>query len=173
MIPKISESTITSRAIFSDNGEYRYRLSRTWDEEKKKGVLLMLNPSKATELLTDRTVMNVTNFLINAGYGGIEVINLFSYMTPDTKNLRNRDLNYERYNDSYILDVVSCVENPIVIIGWGSDSSKYITRKRQVEKLITLYADKLKCFQDKNKRKPRHPRDYTGEWTLVDYDLVF
>lgn len=173
MIPEICRSTITSTAIFSDNKEYRYRLTRTWDANKNKGVLLMLNPSKATELFTDKTLMNVTNFLINADYGGIEVINLFAYMTPYTKFLMDRKMKYERFNDKYILEVVSCVKNSLIIIGWGSDSRKYITRKKQVERMLYPYADKLKCFQDDRKRKPRHPRDYSESWSLVDYDFMY
>ncbi|MBE9913691.1 DUF1643 domain-containing protein [Paenibacillus donghaensis] len=173
MIPKISENTITSRAIFSDNGRYRYRLTRTWDVDKNKGALLMLNPSKATELITDRTVMNVTNYLINKGYGGLEIINLFAYMTTDPSELTNRDHFYESFNDNYILEVVGSNEIDFVIIGWGSDPKDRVLRKRHVENLLIPYEHKLKCFQDEKMRKPRHPRDYSDSWTLVDYEFMY
>ncbi|OZQ68430.1 hypothetical protein CA600_06355 [Paenibacillus sp. VTT E-133280] len=59
------------------------------------------------------------------------------------------------------------------------DHNKQIDRsigrllKKDDERMLYPYADKLKCFQDDRKRKPRHPRDYSESWSLVDYDFMY
>ena len=45
-----------SVANYSDCEEYRYDLTRVWDEGGKKVMFLMLNPSTATEVQNDPTV---------------------------------------------------------------------------------------------------------------------
>ncbi|WP_161601642.1 DUF1643 domain-containing protein [Paenibacillus luteus] len=173
MKPRIVEKAIVSTAIFSDNDDYRYRLTRVWDKDKKLAALVMLNPSKATELKSDQTVMNMTNFLVDNDYGGIEIVNLFAYMTTPRSGLKNRSQEYEKYNDDYIIQGVNSDIVEIIIVGWGSDNTEHVRRKRQVEKMLLPYREKLKCFQDKDGKQPRHPAYYSEMWTLVDYNFVF
>ena len=45
-----------SEAVYSDCLSYRYRLTRVWDPAGPKALLVMLNPSTATEVQTDPTV---------------------------------------------------------------------------------------------------------------------
>ena len=40
-----------SEAVYSPCEKYRYSLSRTWDHDGRRLLFVMLNPSKATELL--------------------------------------------------------------------------------------------------------------------------
>ena len=55
------ESIIKSIVIYSDNEDYRYSIIKIWDEEKPKATFIGINPSIATELIMDKTVMNLTN----------------------------------------------------------------------------------------------------------------
>lgn len=71
------------KAIISDCGTYRYRLSRTWDKAGKKVVFLMLNPSKADGKEDDPTIRRCINFAKAWGYGGIIVVNIFAYRETD------------------------------------------------------------------------------------------
>ncbi len=43
-------------AVLSDDGEYRYRLHRTWDVKKSMLAFVMLNPSTADATNDDPTV---------------------------------------------------------------------------------------------------------------------
>lgn len=159
------EGTIKSIAVLPDNAEYRYKLTRVWDETKPKATLIMLNPSKADMLKSDKTVMNVTNYLIDNEYGSVDIVNLFSYITTDPKNLIRRDDTFEALNNEYLTSAFSEAET--IIVAWARD--KYKTRKKAVEAMLKEHKMKVKCFQDTEGRKPRHPRDLGEGWTLVEY----
>lgn len=162
------EHTIKSKAILSDCKNYRYLLKKEWHKDKKGAVVLMLNPSKADSLKLDKTVMNVMNYLIEKDYGSMTIVNLYAYMTTYPKELKNRDKSMEKANDEFIKNAAS--QGDTVIVAWTKND--HINRKRDVEKLLMPYRTKLKCFQDESGKKPRHPRDLSFKWTLVDYEFM-
>ena len=138
--------------------------------DRKKATVIMLNPSKANELKMDRTVMNVSNFLIDNDFGGIDIVNLFAYMATDPSELSQREEKFEKENNEHILEAVT--EADVVIIGWVRDKTSYIEkRKREVEGMLIPYKNKIKCFKDDKGKTPRHPRDLNDKWTLVEYDF--
>ncbi len=49
-------------ATFDENHDYRYRLSRVWDETLPRVVWCMLNPSTASAFRSDPTVSRVISF---------------------------------------------------------------------------------------------------------------
>lgn len=166
------ESTIYNKAIFSQDKKYRYKLTTTWDENKKKATIIMLNPSKASELKSDKTVMNVTNFLIDTNeYGSLSIVNLFAYISTDPTQLFHRNKELEEVNDKYILQAVE--KSDLIIIAWGSYIKDHVKRKRKVEEMLKSYKYKIKCFKDDKGKKPRHPRDLTDKWTLDNYEFTF
>lgn len=166
MIKKI-EKTIKSTAILSNNDEYRYKLTRTWDEMKPNASVIMLNPSKADMLKTDKTVMNVNNYLVDNNYGSMTIVNLFAFMSTDPKFLSLRNDSYESLNDDFLEE--SFQSSDVIIVAWTRD--KYKTRKKEVEKMLLPYQEKVKCFQDNVGRSPRHPRDLGENWALVSYQF--
>ncbi|MED4210811.1 DUF1643 domain-containing protein [Priestia megaterium] len=170
MVKQIEE-TIKSTAVLSDNNQYRYKLSRVWNEEKPNAAVLMLNPSKADMLKTDKTVMNVNNYLVDKGYGSFTIVNLFAFRTTEPKFLNQRDEIYETLNDDYLAEAF--YEADVIIVAWVRDKDKYVRRKRAVEKLLLNYKEKVKCFEDSNGKKLRHPRDLTVNWKLIDYEFMF
>jgi len=168
---RIDERVIKSKAIMSNNNKYRYRLTRIWNDNKEIVGLIMLNPSKANVLKMDNTIMNISNYLIDRNYGGMDVVNLYSYMVTKPKNLTEREQEFEDVNDKYIDEVVN--ERCMTIIAWGSDNNEYKTRKREVENLIISYSSKLKCFKDKMGRLVRHPLHLKEDWELVNYQFTY
>ncbi|MGG3157128.1 DUF1643 domain-containing protein [Priestia megaterium] len=162
-------STIVSRAIYdSKERQYRYFLSRAWDEKKKIITILMLNPSKANTLVSDKTVNNIIRYFEDSEYGSLQIVNLFAYATSDPDNLKYRKQDKEELNDDYI--VSACENADLIIIAWTRGEKK--PRKREVAKLLEPFQDKTKCFQDETGKKPRHPRDLKKEeWKLVDYSF--
>ncbi|WP_163969575.1 DUF1643 domain-containing protein [Oceanobacillus halotolerans] len=168
---QIIENTITSRTIISDNNNYRYQLTRIWDKSNDIVSIIMLNPSKADSIKNDKTVISLTNYLIDEGYGGMDIVNLFAFMTTSPSDLKYRKEEYEVVNDEYIRKTAE--ESNILIVGWGSDQKKYIRRKREVERLLIPFQHKLKCFKDNKGRCPRHPRDLNDKWSLGSYHFCF
>jgi hypothetical protein len=47
---------VIQSAVISDDGVYRYQLTRTWDPESPELAWIMLNPSTADALADDPTV---------------------------------------------------------------------------------------------------------------------
>lgn len=160
-----------STVLLSDDEQYRYRLTRVWDDNKPSATVIMLNPSKADMLITDRTVMNVTNYLVSNNYGSLTVVNLFAYRTTDPKFLTQRDSEQEELNNRYLAE--SFVESDTLIVAWVRDKDKYVMRKREVEGILAAYRDKVKCFEDGKGKKLRHPRDLGLDWKLVDYEFMY
>ncbi|MDD3272350.1 MAG: DUF1643 domain-containing protein, partial [Syntrophomonadaceae bacterium] len=84
---KTREHVIKNMVVYSDDEKYRYSLTKIWDEDKPKATFIGINPSDATELIMDKTVMNLTNHLVNGGFGKVEIVNLFAYRSKDQRGL--------------------------------------------------------------------------------------
>lgn len=162
---------IESVAVMANNNEYRFRLTRTWDSTKKIVGVLMLNPSKANSLKTDNTIMNLTNYLIDKNYGGVDIVNMYAFMATKPSELVHRNLAYESLNNDYILQVAT--EREILMIAWGSDVNKYVNRKKEIEQLLSPYVGKLRCFEDPSGKSPRHPLHLSSTWGLVPYNFRY
>ncbi len=74
-------------AIISECGEYRYSLSRIWDESLPAIAFLMLNPSTADGSQDDPTIRRCISYAKQWGYGVLHVVNLFAYRATDPQDL--------------------------------------------------------------------------------------
>lgn len=110
-----------SDAVLSDCGEYRYRLSRTWDIGKPTVAFLMLNPSTADASEDDPTIRRCLGFAKGWGYGSLVVANLFALRTPDPSNIRDHPDPVGPENDEQLRDV--CKRAETVIAAWGANGS--------------------------------------------------
>jgi hypothetical protein len=73
-------------AIISDDGLYRYQLTRVW----RRGAILpfiMLNPSTADGTEDDPTIRRCRGFARDMGYAGLTVLNLYAYRATKPRDL--------------------------------------------------------------------------------------
>ena len=77
---------VAKGAIISDDGLYRYELTRRWAHGPRM-VFLMLNPSTADATEDDRTIGRCVEFAKAHGFAGIKVVNLYAYRTKSPKVL--------------------------------------------------------------------------------------
>ncbi|MFB6469607.1 DUF1643 domain-containing protein [Cytobacillus sp. Hz8] len=163
------EKVVKTKITFLQDGKqkYRYLLEKWWEENTDNfATIIMLNPSKADSIKMDLTIMNVMNYFVDNGLGGMKVLNLFSFMSTNPDNLKDRNEDYEALNLEYIKDVFK--DSEIIIIAWTRGEK--ITEKRKLKETLSLYSDKLKCFKDNKGKIMRHPsRGFNNKWTLVDY----
>lgn len=75
-------------AAFSRCGRYRWWLSRRWRQDGPLLLFIGLNPSSADHRRDDATLRRLIGFAGSWGYGGIEVVNLFAWISADPAALR-------------------------------------------------------------------------------------
>jgi hypothetical protein len=137
----------TRNAIISADGEYRYQLSRIWDEEKPNILFIMLNPSTADADVDDPTIRRVMNFSKSWGYGGVFVGNLYAFRSTDPKALRNTDDPVGEDNIEHIKELIGVTER--VVYAWGNN-------QKEPEWLSSL-VDTPYCIDISKKGLPKHP----------------
>lgn len=74
-------------ATFSECGKYRYELHRIWDKSLPLVMFIGLNPSTANAAKNDNTITKVIKIAKANGYGGVYMMNLFSYISTDPEKL--------------------------------------------------------------------------------------
>lgn len=165
------EHTLKTKAVYSDDQKYRYSLTKVWDMDKPRATFIGINPSDATELLMDKTVMNLMNHLICSGYGQVEIVNLFAFRSKKQEGLRNRDQKFENINVEYVRKALKGSE--LIIVGWGRGADgkvKYREAINTVKHELSSFKDQVKCFQDRKGNINCHLSiGYSDEWSLVNY----
>ncbi len=77
----------------------------------------MCNPSKASFIYEDKTVMNVNNYFTREGYNKINIVNLFAYKNKEVSELKKTNEEYENKNIRYIEGAVE--EASLIVVAWG------------------------------------------------------
>lgn len=148
-------------AVISSCGQYRYRLSRTWDHQTLPLVWMMLNPSTADAEIDDPTIRRCMGFARREGAGGIEVLNLFALRATDPKALREADNPIGPDNDEWIREVLH--PHSRVVAAWGQHG-KYLGRDFAVLRNLRESGIRIKCLGD----KPKHPLYIRADQPLVE-----
>lgn len=142
-------------AVFSDCGKYRYALWRKWDTSKPMVMLIGLNPSTANKTKADKTITRVIDLTKALGYGGFYMMNLFAWITPYPKELKQSPDPFGESN-KYFTEVSKICKD--VIFCWGhftilSLYEKFIDR---VQFMVDMYPSAY-CFGYTQGGEPRHP----------------
>jgi len=120
-------------AIISEDGKYRYSLSRIWDESKPYVLFICLNPSRANEIDDDPTLKKCIAYAKKWGYGGVKIGNLFAFRTPYPKEMFKEKYPIGPKND-YWIDRL-CSKAGCVVAAWGEHG---VYRERGNEVLSKL-----------------------------------
>lgn len=166
------KSCIETTAIYSDDQKYRYVLRKVWDDALPMATFIGINPSDATELFMDKTVMNLINHLMKiGGYGGVIIVNLFAFRAKKQKELSNRSDLLEQCNTQYIIEALE--HSKLTIIGWGRDAennSNYRVIIDSVKADLQRFYN-IKCFKDNKGNINCHLSiGYNEDWKLVPYE---
>lgn len=139
-------------AEFSEDGKYRYVLTRIWNDTRPFAMCIGLNPSRADAEKDDTTISLLVNCLDALGFGGLKMVNVFAYITPHPKELDVVDPFVG--NEHWI--VTTAYTCQAVIFCWGNF--------KQVigfdEALMEKFPDAL-CFGINLNGSPWHPRAMT------------
>lgn len=127
--PSLFERNDGRGALLSEDGRYRYRLWRLWDELAPVMTWVMLNPSTADAEVDDPTIRKCIGFAKQHHYGGIVVVNLFAYRATDPKELGKVKDPVGPENDQHILWACTAPLMLSVVAGWGTAKTRLIRER--------------------------------------------
>ena len=137
-------------AILSADRNYRYVLSRIWDEKKAMVVFIGLNPSIADENIDDPTIIRCINFAKSWGYGGLFMLNLFAFRATKPSDMFNQVDPIGIENDKYIEEYSNKADK--VICAWGNHG-RYMQRSQDILNQI----DNAYYLKLNKSGEPAHP----------------
>lgn len=154
-------------ATFSACGEYRYRLSRVWDEDQPRCVFVMANPSTADHLVLDPTIRRCVAFARAWGCGALEVVNAFGIRSTDPARIREVADPVGAGNDEAI--VAAATSGSIVVAAWGVHGA-HLGRETAVRALLGDAGIELHALLVTRDGHPGHPLYVPGETVPVRWD---
>lgn len=149
-------TTLTTTAIFSEDGVKRYLIRKVWDADKPRLAIIMLVPSSASGIELDTTTQLVLNNAFRMGYGQVDILNLFSTLNDfDLKRAEAEDSD----NIKVIVESAQTADVVVYASGVGKAKNKaFQLRQKQVLEALRPYEAKLNCLTDKNgKARLQHP----------------
>jgi len=142
--------------------KYRYSLWRIWDESKAYVIFIGLNPSTADAVEDDPTIRRCIKFAESWGFGGIHMMNLFAYRSPEPKKMKQAIDPIGPENDRW-LQTLSEKTNT-VIAAWGNHGT-FKNRSQEVMKLLP----NLHYLKLNSSGEPSHPLYLKADLKPIKY----
>mgnify|MGYP001230995244 CR=1 FL=1 len=150
-------------------GNYRYSLIREWDENNpNRIVFIMLNPSVADSEVDDRTTKRCISFARKWGYGSLEIVNLFAYISQEYEVLKYLD-KHEAIgvnNNKYIKQALE--RGKTIVAAWGENGVIH-GRCEDFELYSLLRQYKIYCLGRTRDGHPRHPLFVKSDKQLEEF----
>ena len=157
----IIKTTLTTEAMFSDDGHKRFLIHKSWDDSLPKLAIIMLAPSEASGIELDTTTQLVLNNTSRLGYGSVSIVNLFA-------TLNDFSLKQATDEDAERADLI------VYAPGVGKAISKvFLNRQEQVLSVLSPFASKLHCLcnSDGNARFQHPLSPDVRVWSVVPFDI--
>jgi hypothetical protein len=128
---------------------------------------VMLNPSTADAFQDDPTIRRCIGFARAWGYGGLHVVNLYSFRTPSPAYLKKAPRPNGPDNDAHLHQAAAAATR--VVAAWGNHGD----RMRVADVLAQLRAatGQVMCLGMTRTGAPRHPLYVPAATQLVEYTL--
>lgn len=158
---------LSSDALFSPCGRFRYRLHRIWDRTKPIAFVGMLNPSKAGAVSDDPTIAVLRGHCSALGFGGFVVGNQGAYIATDPADLFALPLRIAigDDNDDHLISMIEQCDAHIC--AWGARSLPH--RDSMIVDMIYRAGGKPTAFALTARHCPRHPLRMKRPVELVEY----
>lgn len=146
-------------AVLSDDGKYRYLLTRSLGQEGRACLFVMLNPSTADAKEDDPTIRKCCGFARRWGCGQLIVVNLFAFRAthPSVLWMQGGE-KIGPANDEWIIEAAGRTINSsgIVIAAWGIHGH-YQDRDKQVYAMLRAAGKAPLCIGVAAGGQPLHP----------------
>ena len=139
-------------AIISDDGKYRYNLTRKLSLGANYVLFVGLNPSTADATLDDPTIRRCVGFAKSWGFNWMLMGNLYAFRATDPQMLRTSDNPVGPRNREELEKMVSVCD--LVIAAWGSNP---LTLEAQSIADWIVQQGNVKCLGQNKNGSPKHP----------------
>lgn len=156
----------SSSAVISDDGVYRYSLTRRWGDGPS-AVFIMLNPSTADATQDDPTIRRCIGFAKREGCASLTVVNLFAYRATDPRALLDAEDPQGPDNSRHITRAL--LNADLRIAAWGAFQWTHRERLRRPYVEDWAGGKPLLCLGTTSAGAPRHPLYVKGDQPLVEW----
>lgn len=163
-------------AVFSGPGDcYRDELRRQWDETSPMMVVCMLNPSTASHLVDDPTVLALTHFAKLWDFGGLLIVNLYSWRSPSPTVMMSVDERVGGGNGPALEAAMAyaAANGGKMLAAWGNDGNFEGRADWLVSRATRVHHLQLICLGRTRDGSPKHPmargkhRIFRGQMPIV------
>lgn len=161
-------------ATLSEDGRYRYLLTRTWpqpldgDPYVSRILFVMLNPSTADARFDDPTIRRCVGFAQRWGYTDLTVANLYAYRATSPNDLWRADDPVGPLNNGYLRRAAR--EAGLIVCAWGVHGlrdGRGAAVLRMLRDEPRRHPGHLYCLGLTSGGEPRHPLYVRGDTELV------
>jgi hypothetical protein len=147
----MSGAYLEAGAALSEDGRYRYELTRRWHPTNPTMAVIMLNPSTADGHEDDPTIRRCVGFAKGFGCGALVVVNLYGLRATTPSVLWAVDDPVGPDNDGYIAGAMAGAA--VAVAAWGASGER-----ERVERVLELTAGTQLWSWGSNKDgSPKHP----------------
>lgn len=146
---KPSRLDIVRQAFFSRCKQYRYHLSRHWNDGEQC-IFVGLNPSTADTEIDDATTRKCMLLAKGWGFSGFELVNLFALRSRDPSALRFAADPVGAHNDRWLKQTLH--QEKLIVACWGNGGTLF-----QREQIIRGMHTRLHCLGTTKSGQPKHP----------------
>lgn len=149
-------------------GNFRYWLTREWDEKKPRVTFIGLNPSTADAFIDDATIRKEVGFAQRWGFGSLLKLNMYPYRATHPRDLIAAEDRIGR-PDLFIGAFRRIEKGETVVCAWGATRIKgdEMHRKGVLNFLWSLGAD-LRALDITKDGEPKHPLYISYEKKLIE-----
>lgn len=145
-------------AVFDADEQYRYWLVDCWDATRPVVQFIGLNPSIATETVSDPTLVRCLDFAQRWGAGSLLMTNLYALRETDPRRMRAHCEPMGRFNREMVALGAAHVRTTggAVVAAWGNGVTNFLPVAELVEALQAEGVE-LQCLGVTQRGAPRHP----------------
>ncbi|MCO5385231.1 MAG: DUF1643 domain-containing protein [Desulfitobacterium hafniense] len=149
--------------VFNGDTKNRHLLRIPLKNEGNKVLVIMKNPSKANEEISDLTIDRVLTFCYGEDYSEVNIMNLYSYYSTDAGKIADlikngqEDIAIGSENDNIMKSMVQEVDD--VIVAWGSNTFGLTKQyKNRIKQVINIIKGKTLYYVQENNGQGWYPR---------------
>jgi hypothetical protein len=171
---KLRSQTLTNgetrTATYSDSERHRFALHIQWSHGPRWLMVIGLNPSTATELQDDPTVLRCKKRAKALGFHRLVMCNLFAYRATAPKDMQALDPadaigGLEQMNT--LRQEAAAAE--IILCAWGEHGA-HSRQAHTVLRLLNPHRAKFRCLALNQSGHPKHPLYCRNDAVLIPYN---